>query len=709
MNADSTADWHEANQRDLMRRVAAVRGCLQLHATQIEKARAEANEASESSNSGERESRHQADGTDRTNDVPLATNTNIPAVVNDAPDARSALSDLCAAFALSDFERDVLTMCAGMELDGSFAATCARAHGDAARAYPTFGLALAALPNPHWSALTPAAPLRRWRLIEFASGGESLTQSAIRIDERVLHHLTGTTYLDERLRSIVLPVVESHALPASHQALAQRIAAFWRDNHTHGALPLPAVLLCGGGDGAGKRAVALAACDALRWRLHSMSSRDVPAQTAERHALATLWEREAALLGSVLLLDADENENTHELHSFIEDLRGALIVTSRDDLTLRERNVLRLDVSKPAATEQHALWQNALASITHKPNLAHELNGHLKTITAQFNLPVKSIYAASLQAGAVFAQNETVSPPRQSPSASHASLSSPAQVLWDACRIQARPRLDQLAARIEPVAGWSDLVLPESQLRSLSEILMHVRQRATVYETFGFARKGSRGLGIAALFAGASGTGKTMAAEVLANELRLDLYRIDLSQIVSKYIGETEKNLRRVFDAAEASGAVLLFDEADALFGKRTEVKDSHDRYANIEVSYLLQRMEEYRGLAILTTNMKKSLDSAFLRRLRFVVQFPFPDHAQRAEIWRRIFPAQTPTEKLEPDKLARLNVAGGNIRNIALHAAFLAADANESVTMAHLLRAARGEYGKLEKPLTDAESGGWL
>ena len=194
----------------------------------------------------------------------------------------------------------------------------------------------------------------------------------------------------------------------------------------------------------------------------------------------------------------------------------------------------------------------------------------------------------------------------------------------------------------------------------------------------------------------------------LARELSLDLYRIDLSSVVSKYIGETEKNLRRVFDAAEVGGAILLFDEADALFGKRSEVKDSHDRYANIEVSYLLQRMESYRGLAILTTNLKNALDPAFLRRLRFIVQFPFPDAAQRAEIWRRIFPASTPTQELDLPKLSRLNVAGGNIRNIALNAAFLAAEANEPVRMPHLFRAARSEYAKLEKPLTESEIGGW-
>jgi SpoVK/Ycf46/Vps4 family AAA+-type ATPase len=220
--------------------------------------------------------------------------------------------------------------------------------------------------------------------------------------------------------------------------------------------------------------------------------------------------------------------------------------------------------------------------------------------------------------------------------------------------------------------------------------------------------RGMRSLGISALFSGNSGTGKSLAAEVLANELNLDLYRIDLSGVVSKYIGETEKNLRRVFDAAENSGAILLFDEADALFGARSEVKDSHDRYANVEVSYLLQRMEAYSGLAILTTNLKNAIDAAFLRRLRFVVNFPFPDQAMRAEIWQRAFPAHLPAEGLDCTRLAQLGVAGGSIRNIALNAAFIAADSGEPLQMRHLLRAARSEYAKLEKTLTESEIAGW-
>ncbi|HET9831963.1 MAG TPA: ATP-binding protein, partial [Vicinamibacterales bacterium] len=281
--------------------------------------------------------------------------------------------------------------------------------------------------------------------------------------------------------------------------------------------------------------------------------------------------------------------------------------------------------------------------------------------------------------------------------------------LWRTCRTASRDGLEDLAQRIDARATFDDLVLPDAQKNILADIVTHVRNRATVHGKWGFRASGAHGLGISALFAGASGTGKTMAAEVLANVLDVDLFRIDLSSVVSKYIGETEKNLRRIFDAAETGGVILLFDEADALFGKRSEVKDSHDRYANIEVSYLLQRMESYRGLAILTTNLRSALDAAFLRRIRFTVQFPFPDFVQRAEIWRRAFPSQTPTLGLDVDRLAQLSLAGGSIHNLALNAAFFAADSNEPVRMAHVLRAAHAEYAKLEKALTDAEVAGWM
>ena len=236
-----------------------------------------------------------------------------------------------------------------------------------------------------------------------------------------------------------------------------------------------------------------------------------------------------------------------------------------------------------------------------------------------------------------------------------------------------------------------------------------LRSQHRVNQEWGFAQKQSQGIVISALFSGISGTGKTMAAGVIASTLQLDLYRIDLSSVVSKYIGETEKNLRQVFDAAEAGSVVLLFDEADALFGKRSQVRDSHDRYANMEVSYLLQRMEAYKGLAILTTNLIESIDPAFMRRLKFIVKFTAPDFDQRLAIWQRIFPTQTPTEDLNYRKLARLNVTGGLIRNIALTAAFMAAEQVQSVSMSHLLQATQREYSKLERPVPATEVKGWI
>jgi SpoVK/Ycf46/Vps4 family AAA+-type ATPase len=276
--------------------------------------------------------------------------------------------------------------------------------------------------------------------------------------------------------------------------------------------------------------------------------------------------------------------------------------------------------------------------------------------------------------------------------------------LWDACLASTRPRLDALAQRIEPKATWDQFVLPEAELTLLHQIAQQVAKRSTVYETWGFADRMSRGLGISALFTGPSGTGKTMAAEVIANDLRLSLYRIDLSAVVSKYIGETEKNLRQLFDAAEEGGALLFFDECDALFGKRSEVKDSHDRYANIEINYLLQRMESYRGLAILATNMRSALDEAFVRRLRFIVQFPFPGPPERRAIWARVVPEPVPTDPLDLDRLAGFAATGGMIHSIALNAAFAAAHSGSPVTMRAVLDAARGEFRKFDLPFRDRD-----
>lgn len=674
-------NWPEANQQYLMARLFLVREALTRYVN--------------------RNAEHSGEPSDKITETFIEV---LELATRDLP-APAALDHLCEAFSLSPFERDVLVLCAGVELDSSFAELCAAVQGDSHRSYPTFSLALAALPEAHWSAITPTAPLRYWRLVEVGTS-ETLTRSQLRIDERVLHYLAGVSGLDARLQGLIEPLELQASLPPSHEKLSQEIARLWSQIKNVSSWPIINLV---GDQAAANQAAAAFTCKLCNVSLSLLRASEIPTAVAERDALARLWEREAALGGGALLVDCDELETNRTLLSFLEGVRGMLFIVSREPVRVWRRRILRFDVHKPKPSEQKALWQESLGPV-------EELDGQLNLLVSQFSLGAQAISTISELAIATLEGNNLNSPEKETPTdvehvteGSRSSDSSLLDHLWNACRTQARSRLDDLAQRIEPFASWKDIVLPESQRRTLRDIAAHVRQRAKVYETWGFAAKGDRGLGISALFAGVSGTGKTMAAEVLANELNLDLYRIDLSQVVSKYIGETEKNLRRVFDAAEEGGALLLFDEADALFGKRTEVKDSHDRYANIEVSYLLQRMESYRGLAILTTNMRSVLDTAFLRRIRFIVQFPFPDMAQRAEIWRRVFPGCTPTEDLDPSKLARLNVAGGNIRNIALHAAFLAADASQPVRMVHLLHAARGEYTKLEKPLTDTEIAHWL
>jgi hypothetical protein len=573
--------------------------------------------------------------------------------------ATSSLQHVCTNFRLSTFERDVLLLCAGCELDASFAKLCASAQGDERRVHPTFGLALAALANPHWSALNPGAPLRNCHLIEVGPG-EHLTSSPLRIDERVLHFLTGVASPDPRLRGLLESVGAPDQLTPSHRERARELAALWRRAQLHGGYPTVQLL---GADRPSAAAVAAAAAAEVDLQVQILRAADLPTQAAEREILARLLERDATLEGFALLIEVEAGaspEVQQAAVALVELMQGPLLLGGAEPLQLRARPVARLQIPPPVAAEQRQLWRDTLGAAA-----CAALNGQVDLVSAQFQLSPAAIRAAG---------KELVRDHREG-----ADLG---LQLWDACRAQTRPKLDNLARRIDSLAQWDDLVLPIGQRQTLRTIVAHVRQRTRVYEQWGFAARSERGLGIGALFSGSSGTGKTMAAEVLANELRLDLYRIDLSALVSKYIGETEKNLRQVFDAAEAGGAILLFDEADALFGKRSEVRDSHDRYANIEVSYLLQRIESYRGLVILTTNQPQALDTAFARRIRFAVQFPFPDAKQRTEIWRKVFPAATPTEGLKLEKLARLTLTGGHIRNLALNAAFLAADVHEPVRM---------------------------
>jgi hypothetical protein len=592
--------------------------------------------------------------------------------------APAAIDVLTTTFGLTAFERDTLLLCASAELHGAITRPPAAATDPARPEAITFGLALDRLEAAHWSALTPMRPLRLLRLVEIHDE-RMLTTSRLNIDERVLHYLAGINYLDPRLRSLVR-TVETTALLGDRQAsVVDEIEAALR--RRNGAA---AVIQLVGDDTASQLEVARRVAERGGLKLHLLLAAEIPASVHESEALSVLWVRDSMLLGSALCVQVDDASPT-VAQRFARQV-GGLTFLCTQRASARDASALHFQVDRPARCEQKHLWNQALGET------AARLNGSLDAVASQFRLGTDAIAHAA-----------------DSIRANPASGAQLERALWIECRESVRERLSDLAQRIEPAATWRDLVLPGAQLATLRLVVAHVRQRNKVHDEWGFAAKSARGLGISVLFSGESGTGKTLAAEVLANELQLDLFRIDLASMVSKYIGETEKNLRRVFDAAEDSGAILLFDEADALFGKRSEVKDSHDRYANLEVSYLLQRMECYEGLAILTTNLKNALDAAFLRRLRFVVQFPFPDRELRERIWRSVFPHGAPLENMDFARLAQLNVAGGNIRNIAFNAAFLAAEERTPIGMAQLLQAALGEAAKRDRPYSDAETRGWI
>jgi hypothetical protein len=606
-----------------------------------------------------------------------------PAIMNAQVDAelQPALAMLATRLGLSPFETDVLLLCAAMEFATDIATLCARAQDNPGRNYPTFGLAMAMFDDAGWDAMSPERPLRYWRLIEIRQPqGVPLIAASLSIDERIVNLIKGLNYLDDRLGTLVRPEPQpAQALPLSQQAVVDTVVKGMHQGGQGGELPLVQLL---GNDSDSKRAIAQQIAQAIGYQLFVLPADKLPTSAVEVENLARLWQRESLLLPLALYLDADQIEpgvagdvQRIAINRLLERVTGLLLLAAREPWPRLSRVVLSADTAKPNASEQQRAWQGVL---TEAPQQAEQ---DAAVLASHFNLNLEEIGRIAAQSdGGALAQ------------------------LWDGALMHARPALDQLAQRIDPVAGWDDLQLPDAETALLHQIAEQVACRATVYNEWGFRERMNRGLGISALFAGDSGTGKTMAAEVIARELKLLIYRIDLSAVVSKFIGETEKNLRKLFDAAEDSGAILFFDEADALFGKRSEVKDSHDRYANIEVNYLLQRMEAYRGLAILATNRKGALDSAFMRRLRFIINFPMPAAIQRERIWRGIFPRSVPQDQIDWPRLAQFNLSGGSIQNVALNAAFLAARARQKVGMPVLLDAVKNELRKLEKPVAEAD-----
>ena len=524
-----------------------------------------------------------------------------------------ALEQMVEAFGLSTFERSVLLMAVAPELDPEFGDVVSRTLADKKYTRPNLGLAMAHLDGADWDAFTPGSPLRRWGLIDLQPG-PILAKRPILCPERTLHHLLGASVIEPQLAERVRPIPEQPPVPASRMSVVQACVEAWSKD------PVPVVLLIG-------REVnpllqtAEASAKQLGGRGLRLRIDDLPTTSSERTRFLTMLGLEMALERAFLIIDAFEAGPEHlgPLRALVEDASGGIAVLSRAPIALGQANVQRVEIRSASSEEQRKAWQHVLAEASDEV---------IDRFVATFSLEPDVIVGLTVGTG-----------PLDEASA------------WQAAQDHGRPRMLEFARPMQTETTFADLVLPEFQTTLLRDIVAHARRRGTVYDRWGLGLSTRRGTGITALFSGPSGTGKTMAAEVVANELDLDLYRIDLAALHTGGMGETERNLRSVFDSAEMSGAVLLIDEADALFSKRSDSAAGVDRIANLEVGHMLQQLEDFRGLAILTTNLKGQLDPSLLRRLRFVVDFPMPDSDLRERLWRKVFPATVPTAPdFDPD-----------------------------------------------------------
>jgi hypothetical protein len=628
------------------------------------------------------------------------------------------LPHLAATFGLDRFDLDVFLVCVAPHLDLRYERLYGFLQDDVTRRRPTVNLMLDLLCEPgprrvlRLSHLADDAPLLRHHLIEKQAepGGPAptaLSQSLV-VDESVVAWLLG----DYRPH----PAFAQHlALSAPDTSPTDLVAAGenWPAlQQLLGQQRQAPVVALHGPDLAGQEATArlLAAgrqCPLLAVSLDRLEPGQQPL------ALLRLALRDARLTGALPVItgweacltpDASGGPPLPAALDEVCNFPGLVVVTSRAGWQARgqrgQRHLAWLAFETPDYEHRRTLWahflQDALAPSpkgkgrdrTAEPGVTQadvdQLAGQFVLTTTQIRDAVAAAQDQALQHGGGLRRAG----------------------LFQAARAHSSPGLASLAHKIEARYTWDDIVLPDDQVAMLREIIATVRGRPTVLETWGVGQKLASSAGVTILFAGPPGTGKTMAAEVIASELQLDLYRIDLSTVVNKYVGETEKNLGRIFDEAASSNAILFFDEADAIFGKRSEVKDAHDRYANIEVSYLLQRMETYDGVTVLATNLRANLDEAFSRRLQFAIDFPFPDEAYRLRIWQALFPPDVPrAPDLDLALMARrFKLAGGNIRNIIISAAYLAASDGGQVTMNHLLHGARRELQKMGRLIKEKE-----
>lgn len=628
---------------------------------------------------------------------------------------RLPLAELATRFGLSRLQERILVVALAAEADRRYEKIFAYLQDDVTRRKPTVDLVVTLVGGTREEKrlvqceLSAVAPLIRNRIILLNDGGNdgpsSRLSSLIELDERIARFLLGEESADKRLEQVAGNDGDgafdlTELVPIELQEFAQQLANASREAER---LAIPPCFLFG--------PPGSATLETARWLAQRLGSALL--QVNLRKVIQSgfpfdemLWrvQREATLRGLAICFEGfDCLLQQEERFRFYRSELGKTACSLHSPVFLLSAREWRLGPDERPATmvvwrlkmpDEHTrrkLWEGHLNG-----ELSEELRRGLANLANSHRLTPGQIRSAVLSARLTAWQRAP-----QAPSLSQEDL-------YQACSAHTNQQLGILARRVESCRGWKDIVLPTDSLRALHEINAHVKYRHVVYSEWGFGDRIVRSKGLSVLFYGASGTGKTLAAEILANDLHLELYKIDLSMVVSKYIGETEKNLEQIFQEAESANAILLFDEADALFGKRSEVKDAHDRYANIEIGYLLQRMEDYEGISIMTTNLRKNLDDAFVRRLQFIIEFPFPDELHRLRIWRNHMPSQAPLKSdVDLEFLARqFKVSGGHIRNVVINAAFLAANEGGPLAMKHFIRASQREFQKIGKTCSEREFG---
>jgi len=613
------------------------------------------------------------------------------------------LYNLARTFDLSPFEENVLLICLAPELDLRYEKLYSYLQNDVTKKYPTIDLSLRLLCSSieerinARNVFSPDSTLIRNRLIYLSGedGTKSLLSRHIRMDDKIINFLLGTNEIDRRIRNISKVIkpgktFDDLILPDEYLGKFKGLIKSYYSGklqklYFHGAY------------GTGKKMMAEAISMELGKLLLLADSKLFP--KGEAVETMKILIREAFLQNSLIYIEGfdyllrDEN-NQIAAKYIIQELErypNPVILSGEAPLVqgdaLKNHGFLSFGFKIPDFVARKQLWRSFING-----NMSEEMD--VNALAGKFNFSggqIKDAISTAINIATAKKKDES-------------KLSM--EELLDGCKSQCNMKLVTFARKIETSFAWDDIFLPKDTKEQLREVCGYIKNRGIVISEWGFDRKLALGKGLNVLFSGPSGTGKTMAAGIIASEVGLDIYKIDLSNVVSKYIGETEKNLNRIFKEAETSNSILFFDEADALFGKRSEVKDAHDRYANIEIGYLLQKMEEYEGVVILATNLGKNIDDAFLRRMNFVIEFPFPDETQRKFIWTGIFPKNAPLSNDIDYKFLseKLKLAGGNIKNIALCAAFYAAEESKEIGMHQIMHSVKREYQKIGKPFFKAD-----